>query len=392
MLPVVSVLVGIFAISADAKIIRTQLRHSSLRADTARLKADYPYYHTSAEIESETARLLQACGESAKTNSSTANNVTITEVRIKTPGSNPKNRVSIVFGEHSRELISPETGLMLFKMLCGDIESKKELAVEALKSSEFQLVLNANPRSRLKVEEGDYCLRANPAGVDLNRNWDEKWTLNKHAESSDQYPGSAPFSEPETQALKSLITDFRPTTFLSVHSGTLGMYMPWAYDSQHLAVRNRSEMLSVLFQVDGDHCQCPFGAAGLEVGYDCPGTSFDWVYDHLNVPFSFAWEIYANPLQVESLKQRWTEEKDERGLLLLQENLGSEELAKLYKGHHSDFLSLAQQEAKLTTSDSCFSTFNPGTQKDFEESVDNWATSYLRMATETAKYLKRSKV
>ena len=31
-----------------------------------------------------------------------------------------------------------------------------------------------------------------------------------------------------------------------VHSGTLGMYMPWAYDSRHLAERNRGPMLSVL--------------------------------------------------------------------------------------------------------------------------------------------------
>ena len=145
---------------------------------------------------------------------------------------------------------------------------------------------------------------------------------------------------------------------LEVHSGTLGMYMPWAYDSQHLAKRNRGPMLSVLedtrgvdqqgisatyrvagclrasftiadvkflfvlgrrpsllgwrpsllgvgsfsrrllfslhdstlhhwslaarcsppahrgFQeLDSSHCKCPFGAAGKEVGYDCPGTS-----------------------------------------------------------------------------------------------------------------------
>ena len=27
----------------------------------------------------------------------------------------------------------------------------------------------------LKVEGGDFCLRVNENGVDLNRNWDEKW-------------------------------------------------------------------------------------------------------------------------------------------------------------------------------------------------------------------------
>ena len=38
---------------------------------------------------------------------------------------------------------------------------------------------------------------------------------------------------------------------LEVHSGTLGMYMPWAYDSQHLAKRNRGPMLSVLEDTRG---------------------------------------------------------------------------------------------------------------------------------------------
>ncbi|CAJ1447176.1 unnamed protein product [Effrenium voratum] len=101
-----------------------------------------------------------------------------------------------------------------------------------------------------------------------------------------------------------MIVDFKPTTFLSVHSGTLGLYMPWAYDSEHLAQRNRQAMLSVLQELDAAHCKCPFGAAGKEVGYDCPGTSFDWVYDNLKTPFSFAWEIYANPIEGDSLRAR----------------------------------------------------------------------------------------
>jgi len=374
----VAFLLVVPALAADAG--RTLLRRS-LRADKTRLQTDYPFYHTSAEIESETARLLKLC-DGATSASFTVENVTIQELRIRAPGSHPKNRVSIVFGEHSRELISPETGLMLLKMLCGDVASK-ELAAQALESSEFQLILNSNPRSRVKVEQGDYCLRANPKGVDLNRNWDENWSLNDHSADSDQYPGDSPFSEPETQALKHFITEFKPTTFLSDHSGTLGMYMPWAYDSKHLAVRNRESMLSVLVEVDENHCQCPFGAAGLEVGYDCPGTSFDWVYDNLKANFSFAWEIWASPSQVDSLKSRWLEEKEQRKTSLTQENLGSKELAELQKGQHSDFLSLAETEV----SEDCFGTFNPGTREDYDKSVDNWATSYLRMAMATAKLL-----
>lgn len=30
---------------------------------------------------------------------------------------------------------------------------------------------------------------------------------------------------------------------------------------------------SAVQELDEAHCKCPFGAAGKEVGYDCPGTS-----------------------------------------------------------------------------------------------------------------------
>ena len=105
-------------------------------------------------------------------------------------------------------------------------------------------------------------------------------------------------------SFKALVQDYRPTTFLTVHSGTRGMYMPWAYDMEHLAKRNQPQMMQILTALDRDHCQCPFGAAGKEVGYSCPGTCLDWVYDKLRVPehlvpgeyvLSFRWDCEQTP-------------------------------------------------------------------------------------------------
>ena len=56
--------------------------------------------------------------------------------------------------------------------------------------------------------------------------------------------------------------------------------------------RNEPQMMEILRDVDKEHCQCPFGAAGREVGYPCPGTCLDWVYDNLKTAYSFAFEIY----------------------------------------------------------------------------------------------------
>ena len=192
----------------------------SLLSETSKLLADFPFYHTSEQIKFAARELVNGCSAQATLQTVTKGDVSIDEIRVHGGKGSQVNRVALLFGEHSRELISPETGLMLLKMLCGGT-SQPKLVQEALATSDFQLILNANPISRAKVEQGDYCLRDNPRGVDLNRNWDEKWEFGDQAESGDQYRGEAPFSEPETQLVRDLLTDFRPTTFLSVHSGTL---------------------------------------------------------------------------------------------------------------------------------------------------------------------------
>ena len=217
------------------------LRHSS-RIDTrSRLVSDFPFYHTSDQIQKEARELVAGCSAKATLKTVTRGNVSIDYVRVSGPGPNSRpNRVAFLFGEHSRELISPESGLMLLKMLCGP-SSKSDLVKKALAESDFQLILNANPISRARVEQGDYCLRDNPRGVDLNRNWDEKWELGDQATEGDQYHGEKPFSEVETQMVRDLVTEFKPTTFLSVHSGTLLGTFHWSQAPELYPARQEQE-------------------------------------------------------------------------------------------------------------------------------------------------------
>ena len=50
--------------------------------------------------------------------------------------------------------------------------------------------------------------------------------------------------------------------------------------SQQAALHKMQGALKVL---DKKYCKCPSGAAGKEVGYLCPGTCLDYVYEHLKV-------------------------------------------------------------------------------------------------------------
>lgn len=78
-------------------------------------------------------------------------------ILIKDPEQKSTKKAFFLFGEHARELISPETGLLFLKQICN---SKSQI----LEKYEIQIVLNANPLSREKVEKGEYCLRVNENG------------------------------------------------------------------------------------------------------------------------------------------------------------------------------------------------------------------------------------
>lgn len=350
----------------------------------------HPYFHSTDAIHDELTALATRCpGMSLETKAADTRNIDV--VTIKAPGTNPVNKNFFLYGEHARELISPESGLHFIKTLCGEA-GNKERAQQILQDSEFQIVVNGNPASRQKVEQGDFCLRVNPDGVDLNRNWDEEWSPAPPMDPVDTNPGPSPFSEPETQVFKDLVSNYKPTNFLTIHSGTKGMYMPWAYDMKHLADRNQPAMMEILKNLDKDHCECPFGAAGKEVGYPCPGTCLDWVYDQLKTPYAFAFEIYTNPMMNGFLKERWQEKMEQEGASFLQltSHLGHEHFKEVFEQCPSDFVQVKAERHRASMSpEDCFANFNPDSQELYTEVTENWSNAYLDMAEMIAKNLKK---
>lgn len=358
------------------------------------MKKMFPYYHTSAELRQKALDLSKDCGGAMKMSTLSEDGIDIDLVHVRAPDANPTNKVFVLFGEHSRELISPESALRMLEILCGKVEAGGDMpsVPSILLESEFQIVINGNPKSRNLVEDGQFCLRANPNGVDLNRNWDEQWVEGYEGDTMTN-PGSKPFSEPETRIFKNLVQTYQPTTFLTVHSGTKGMYMPYAYDLEHMAKYNAPKMLGLLQELDKTHCQCPFGAAGKQVGYACPGTCLDWVYEKLKTPYVFAFEIYASPDQDAPLKERWEELSKSGGMSLLQNgnHLGHEHFAELFDKHGSDFVQRRQQGGATGRDGAheaeCFAMFNPGTEAAYNQTVHNWAVAYLEMAAKIGKDL-----
>jgi len=218
---------------------------------------------------------------------------------------NPTRKAAAVFGEHPRELISPETGLTMLQGLCGAVPAcdgcteshDGTLAAlrEAAKTSaqtQWLVVLNSNPLTRKKLEESsDFCLRLDPEGVDTNRNYDDHWDS---AGSADQDShGQFPFSCPEAELLNHVLEGFRPNVFFSIHSGEKGLYTPHAWSTEHDATLPEAIALSkVPAGLIPDEYE--IGSAGELQGRAITGSSFDYVKDKLGAKYSYAFELYKN--------------------------------------------------------------------------------------------------
>ena len=77
-------------------------------------------------------------------------------------------------------------------------------------------------RKNLRDVNGDGVIDPNDDGVDLNRNWPEKWNYDLEGSSdvpaSETYHGTAPASEPEVQAARSLQRRLKPRFLIDYHS------------------------------------------------------------------------------------------------------------------------------------------------------------------------------
>ena len=147
---------------------------------------------------------------------------------------NLENTVSkILKGIHAREWISYSVATYLIRQLV-DPDNKRYLD-----SFMFHIVPCANPDGYEHTRTTDRYWRKNRRenrdcyGVDLNRNFGYKWGDSgvSFDPCSNVYAGPAPFSEPETLALKEYFDSLYPVPImtLSLHSFGQWLIYPYAY-------------------------------------------------------------------------------------------------------------------------------------------------------------------
>jgi murein tripeptide amidase MpaA len=213
---------------------------------------------------------------------------------ITAPTDNLKAGICINGMQHAREWISPMTCCWLMTELLENYDSNAEVA-NLLDDLEWHMIPVLNPDGyehswddyrlwrKNRFDNGDGTF-----GVDLNRNWDANWGGDGASgnTNSDVYYGTAPFSEPETRAIRDWINDHpNISAHVDVHSYSQLMLYSYGYVDgipegadgtclESLAV----DMVDAIYTSE-QKSYTPQPAHDL---YIASGTAQDWTYDGAN--------------------------------------------------------------------------------------------------------------
>ncbi|MED5370302.1 MAG: M14 family zinc carboxypeptidase [Myxococcota bacterium] len=109
--------------------------------------------------------------------------------------------------------------------------------------------------------------RYNASGVDLNRNYDYEW-------GEGAFRGPAPFSEPETRAVRTLSLYHPFHAGLSLHTGALNLGWPWNHTTELSPDEDR---MAALGEAYARYCTHPdFYTTNGAAWYTTTGDTNDW--------------------------------------------------------------------------------------------------------------------
>lgn len=208
-------------------------------------------------------------------------------------------------GHHGNEIEGIESTLFLAEYLLHNYE----------RNATLRAIVDAHETWILPLVNPDgYAgqTRENAFGVNLNRNYDLDWgnpagtsttgpaadLLRDSPVGPQEHAGDAPFSEPESQAVRDALAalDGRLTFYTSMHTRAPGLLYGWGAPQppfpmppehferlEELGAWTRSE---TIFRAGTG----TYGDFSVFTGYDTSGTSQDWAYAAHGVP-SFTLEV-----------------------------------------------------------------------------------------------------
>jgi hypothetical protein len=193
-------------------------------------------------------------------------------------------RIALDGAQHAREWIAVMVPTCIAdRLVRGDASDARIRRI--LDSVSFTIVPVANPDGYAYSWERDRYWRKNRRGgygVDLNRNYSVAWGGRGSSgdRSSQNYRGESAFSEPESRAMRDLMTTGRYAAHVDFHSFSQLLLYPWSHSreappdaAEYGAIADR--MASAMVAAHGERYAIRPGAK-LTLG--ASGALGDWVY------------------------------------------------------------------------------------------------------------------
>jgi murein tripeptide amidase MpaA len=215
-----------------------------------------------------------------------------------------ENEPEVVFMgcHHAREWISVEIPLLLVRYL-GEQYAQNARIRHLVNHSQIWIIPLVNPDG---LEFSIYFYRYwrknmrdnrdGSFGVDLNRNYGYLWGKDNSGSSPDPesyvYRGPAPFSEPETQAVRDFVATHDIRSLVTYHNYSQIIMYPWGHTTesppdQSLLHDMSARMSQLMEPVNGRFYG--YGQAGAAL-YVTNGDTADWSYGVYGIP-SFTIEL-----------------------------------------------------------------------------------------------------
>ncbi len=262
------------------------------RQESRRAGAWFSDYRTYPEVVTKIDTLVAAHGGLSEkiVLGSTHEGRDIVGLVINTDTSQEKPAILLNGCQHAREWISVMVPMYIAEQLLIGYGTDPQIT-SLLDSTEVVIVPIVNPDGYVYSHTTERLWRKNRRnngngtyGVDLNRNWDIDWGGPESTSTnpnSDVYIGPSPFSEPETSAMRDLVSSRdNIVAHIDFHNYSQLILQPWGHTNDlpaDYAVINElgARMNQAIYEVHGENY--PHGSGSTFI-YLASGTCEDWHY------------------------------------------------------------------------------------------------------------------
>ncbi len=188
---------------------------------------------------------------------------------------------------HAREVMTPEITTDMIEYLTSNYGTNAEVTAW-VDSTEIWVIPMFNLDGNNKMWTEDSMWRKNTRnnyGVDINRNYPTGWNScngSSNYTGAQDYRGTAPASEPETQAMMNFVASIKPVFNISYHSYSEIVIYPFGCRPKKTPTDQAVELIGAEI---GKKIDYKPGTA-WELLYNADGGDIDWMYsEHQVIPY-----------------------------------------------------------------------------------------------------------